>query len=194
MDGGRGRSVMRLLALLSLALPPVVAAGPAVDPELRAALVAAMAEEADSFEHPFDAQVWLLDMDQRASKVARKIPQAERLEILREVHREATRAGLRPELVLAIIQIESAFDRYAISHAGARGLMQVMPFWLDEIGHPDDDLFHVRTNLRMGCAILKHYLARSKGDLRGALNRYNGTRKRHYADKVIRALNTRWYT
>jgi soluble lytic murein transglycosylase-like protein len=170
-----------------------LAQGEAHDPELRAALVAAMADDADGFHDRFDAQVWLMDMDNRAAKVAKRIPQAERLEILREVHREATRAGLRPELVLAVIQIESAFDRWAISHAGARGLMQVMPFWLKEIGHPDDDLFAVRTNLRMGCTILKHYLGKSKGDLRGALNRYNGTRKRHYADKVLRALNTRWY-
>ena len=110
------------------------------------------------------------------------------------MHREARRANLAPELVLAVIDVESNFDRFAISWAGARGLMQVMPFWLDEIGRPDDNLFHVHTNLRMGCTILRYYLDREKGDLVKALARYNGsTGRRVYSDKVLRRLQSKWY-
>ena len=118
----------------------------------------------------------------------------ERLLILKTVHYEARRAKLPPELVLSVIDIESNFDRFAISHAGARGLMQVMPFWLDEIGRPDDDLFDIRTNLRMGCTILRHYLDREKGNRTRALARYNGSiGKVWYPQRVYRALSKRWY-
>jgi soluble lytic murein transglycosylase-like protein len=119
---------------------------------------------------------------------------SERLEILKVVHSEARRARLDPELVLAVIDVESNFDRFAISHAGAQGLMQVMPFWLEEIGRPNDNLFHIHTNLRMGCTILRYYLDMERGDLRPALARYNGSRGKHwYPDRVYDRLSRKWY-
>jgi soluble lytic murein transglycosylase-like protein len=117
------------------------------------------------------------------------------LPILRLAHREARRAGLPPELVLAVINVESNFDRFAISNAGAEGLMQVMPFWLDEIGHPDDNLFDIGTNLRLGCTILKLYLKREHGNMHRALARYNGSIGEHwYPQRVFKALRTTWYS
>ena len=96
--------------------------------------------------------------------------------------------------MLAVIEVESNFDRFAISVSGARGMMQIMPFWLKEIGRPDDDLFNIQTNLRMGCTILRYYLDKEKGDLRKALARYNGSAgKRKYPDKVFNRLSKRWY-
>ena len=159
--------------------------------ELRLLLQQAV-KESDSFADRFDAEVWLLDMSNRLKQ---KIKQPEkRLALLRQVHREATRANLHPELVLAVIDVESNFDRFAISRAGAQGLMQVMPFWLKEIGQPRDSLFNVRTNLRMGCTILKFYLKKEKGDLTRALARYNGSLGRYkYPNKVFKLLNKRWY-
>lgn len=161
------------------------------DNELRLLLQQAV-KDSDSFADRFDAEVWLLDMSNRLKK---KIKQPEkRLVLLRQVHREATRANLHPELVLAVIDVESNFDRFAISRAGAQGLMQVMPFWLKEIGQPRDSLFNVRTNLRMGCTILKYYLKKEKGDLTRALARYNGSLGRYkYPNKVFKLLNKRWY-
>ncbi|MDX1512712.1 MAG: lytic transglycosylase domain-containing protein [Gammaproteobacteria bacterium] len=161
------------------------------DAELRALLIKAISE-ADSFEDRFDAEVWLTDMSTRLAAVV--ADPAERVEILRRVHQEATRARLEPELVLAVIQVESNFDRFAISSAGAQGLMQIMPFWLDEIGRPGDNLFHIRTNLRLGCTILRHYLDKENGHLSRALARYNGsTGQTWYPIRVFKALKTRWY-
>ena len=161
------------------------------DPELRDALLAA-ASDTESFTDRFDAAVWLTDMSRRLERQV-KDPD-ERITILKLVHLEATRAELAPELVLAIIETESNFDRYAISVAGAIGLMQIMPFWLDEIGRPDDNLLHVETNLRYGCTILKFYLDKENGDLRRALGRYNGSLgKRKYPNKVIDKLSGKWF-
>ena len=176
--------------LLSLTLSTVVAQdGP--DPELRELLRAA-ASEADSFPDRFDAQVWLSDMSGRLERQV-KDPE-ERIEILKRVHHEATRVDVAPELVLAVIDVESNFDRYAISVAGARGLMQIMPFWLDEIGRPKDNLIHIDTNLRFGCTILKYYLDMEKGDLKRALGRYNGSLGgRKYPNKVLDKLRMKWY-
>ena len=116
------------------------------------------------------------------------------MKILTLVHYEAKRAELEPELVLAVIEVESNFDRYAVSVAGALGLMQVMPFWVNEIGRPDDNLIRMETNLRYGCTILKHYLDKEKGDLRRALGRYNGSLgKRKYPNKVIDKLTRKWF-
>lgn len=161
------------------------------DDEFRELLRTAVGE-ADSFDDEYDAQVWLVDMSHRLRK---KMPDdRERLNLLKLVHYEARRANLHPELVLAVIDIESNFDRYAISYAGARGLMQIMPFWLKEIGRPDDNLFDVPTNLRFGCTILRHYIDREKGDLAKGLARYNGSvGRRVYSDKVLNRLRTRWY-
>lgn len=159
--------------------------------ELRILLKKAI-QNSDSFEDRFDAEVWLLDMSNRLKK---KIKNPEkRLQLLRQIHQEAKKAELHPELVLAVIDVESNFDRFAISSAGAQGLMQVMPFWLKEIGQPRDSLFNVRTNLRMGCTILKYYIKKEKGDLTRALARYNGSLGRYkYPNKVFRFLNKRWY-
>ena len=159
--------------------------------ELRVLLQTAI-KDSDSFDDRFDAEVWLVDMSNRL-KIKIKEPH-KRLNLLRQIHREASRAKLHPELVLAVIDVESNFDRFAISSAGAQGLMQVMPFWLKEIGQPRDSLFNVRTNLRMGCTILKYYLKKEKGDLTRALARYNGSLGRYkYPNKVFKLLNKRWY-
>ncbi len=176
--------------LLSLTLSTVAAQdGP--DPELRQLLRAA-ASEADSFPDRFDAQVWLSDMSSRLENQVED--HEERIEILKRVHYEATRIDIAPELVLAVIDIESNFDRYAISVAGARGLMQIMPFWLDEIGRPHDNLLHINTNLRFGCTILKYYLDVEKGDLKRALGRYNGSLgKTKYPNMVLDKLRKKWF-
>lgn len=161
------------------------------DPELRDILRVA-ANTADSFDDRFAAAVWLTDMSARLERQVRD-PE-ERMHILTRVHHEATLVGLAPELVLAVIETESNFDRYAVSVAGALGLMQVMPFWLDEIGRPEDNLLHINTNLRYGCTILKFYLDKENGDLRRALGRYNGSLgKRKYPNKVIDKLTKKWF-
>ena len=161
------------------------------DPQLIALLKQA-ASDTDSFADHYAAQVWLTDM---SARLTRQVPDTgERLEILKRAHYEAMRTELPPELVLAVIDVESNFDRYAISVAGARGLMQIMPFWLDEIGRPDDNLLHIDTNLRFGCTILKYYMDMENGDLVRALGRYNGalgTRK--YPNKVLDKLRLKWY-
>lgn len=159
--------------------------------ELRGLLQQAI-RDSSSFKDRFDAEVWLLDMSNRLKKF---VPNdRKRLKLLRQVHFEATRVKLHPELVLAVINVESNFNRFAISSAGAQGLMQVMPFWLKEIGKQNDNLFDVRTNLRMGCTILKYYIDKEKGDLTRALARYNGSLGKYkYPNKVFRLLNKHWY-
>jgi soluble lytic murein transglycosylase-like protein len=162
------------------------------DPELRKILVAAIAD-ADSFADRFDAEVWLTDM---SGRLARQVPDhAERLKILKTVHAQATLAGVEPELVLAVIDVESNFDRFAISSATALGLMQVMPFWVPELGYKDkNQLFDIEINLLLGCRILRYYLDMEKGDLVKGLARYNGSvGKRWYADRVIDRLRTKWF-
>jgi soluble lytic murein transglycosylase-like protein len=164
----------------------------APDPELRKILVAAIAD-ADSFGDRFDAEVWLTDMSQR---LRRQVPEAaERVEILRAVHRHATLAGIPPELVLAVIDVESDFDRFAISSASALGLMQVMPFWVPELGYRDkNQLFEIETNVLLGCRILQYYLEMERGDIVRGLARYNGSvGQRWYADRVIERLRTKWF-
>lgn len=161
------------------------------EPELIALLKEA-ANEADSFTDHFAAQVWLTDMSARLTRQV--ADPGERLTILKRVHYEATRTELPPELVLAVIDVESNFDRFALSVAGARGLMQIMPFWLSEIGRPDDNLMHIDTNLRFGCTILKYYMDIENGDLIRALGRYNGSLgKRQYPNKVLDKLRLKWY-
>jgi soluble lytic murein transglycosylase-like protein len=161
------------------------------DDEMRTTLIKAI-ESSDSFKDRFDAEVWLTDMSQRLEPRV-KDPR-ERLTILKTVHYEAQRAKLDPELVLAVIDVESRYDRFAISSAGAQGLMQIMPFWLGEIGHPEDNLFVISTNIRLGCTILKYYLDMEKGNLARALARYNGSvGKFWYPKLVFNALSSRWY-
>lgn len=192
----RRRATRRLAAVCMtvLVLRGGAAPGASIErPDERARLLLRDAvSRADSFADRFDAEVWLTDM---SARLARSVQQpAERVDILRHVHREARLARLEPELVLAVIQVESNFDRFAISSAGARGLMQVMPFWLDEIGRPGDNLFHIATNLRFGCMILRHYLDRERGNLERALARYNGSLGQNwYPRRVMRAWRRLWF-
>ncbi|WP_018412262.1 lytic transglycosylase domain-containing protein [Methyloversatilis thermotolerans] len=130
-------------------------------------------------------KMWL---DAMSERLAKKMPdEAGRQEFLKTVHYEATRAGLDPQLVLGLIQVESGFRKYAISGAGARGYMQVMPFWIKLIGSEDSNLFHLRTNLRFGCTILRHYLDIERGNLFRALGRYNGSLGRAEYPNMVRA-------
>lgn len=144
-----------------------------------------------SFKTPMEAADWLGEMSRRLEK---RIPNREyRIDLLRSVHYEATRAGLDPQLVLGLMQVESGFRKYAVSSAGARGYMQVMPFWVKVIGRPDDSLFDLRTSLRYGCTILRHYLDIEKGDLFRALGRYNGSLgKPEYPNMVRAAWQNQW--
>jgi len=145
----------------------------------------------DSFEDRFDAEVWLVDMSARLQRYVSD--PAMRLHLLQDIHRYATRSELPPELVLAVIEVESHFDRYAVSRAGAQGLMQVMPFWKEEIGRPDDNLTRNSTNLSYGCRILQFYLQQAQGRLSIALARYNGSAgSRRYSDKVEAAWRRNW--
>jgi soluble lytic murein transglycosylase-like protein len=179
------------LVFLLLGGATVACAQDEPDPALRE-LLRAVASEADSFEDHFAAQVWLTDMSARLEKQV--ADPHERLTILKRVHYEATRWDLPPELVLAVIDVESNFDRFAISSVGARGLMQVMPFWLTEIGRPEDNLMRIDTNLRYGCTILKFYLDMEKGDFSRALARYNGSHgQRKYPNKVLDKLRLKWF-
>jgi soluble lytic murein transglycosylase-like protein len=134
---------------------------------------------------------WLADM---SSRMAKKIPDwPTRRDFLTTVQYEASRAGLDPQLVLGLIQHESNFRKYAVSTAGARGYMQVMPFWISQIGNSEHDLFTLRTNLRYGCTILRYYLDRENGDLYRALGRYNGSLGRpEYPNAVLAQLQRYW--
>ncbi len=186
-----GRTQAFAFILTLLFAPGVLGSQQLPDPELREILREA-ANAADSFDDRFDAVVWLTDMSARLERQVRD--HNERMKILTLVHNEATRAGLAPELVLAVIEVESNFDRYAVSVAGALGLMQVMPFWRNEIGRPGDNLIQAETNLRYGCTILKFYLDKENGDLRRALGRYNGSLgKRAYPNLVIDKLTKKWF-
>ena len=182
---------MRILFASLLLIASAAAVAEAPDPELREVLREA-ASASPSFTDRFHAEVWLTDMSRR---LARQVEDPEeRIELLTLVHLEAKRVDLPPELILAVIDVESNFDRYAISVAGARGLMQIMPFWKDEIGRPGDNLLHTNTNLRYGCTILRFYLDKEDGDLRRALGRYNGSLgKRKYPNKVIDKLTRKWF-
>lgn len=194
------------LILLSLVLHPAQAEKPnhqtslhnmqrlpqsqAVDPELRARLLATI-NELDGFEDRFDAEVWLVDMQGRLKK---QLPdREERLTLLKAVHQHASRAKLPPQLVLAVIDIESRFDHYAISKVGAVGLMQIMPFWLKELNRADGDLFDINTNLAMGTTILRYYLDKEKGNISRALARYNGSLgSNRYPARVLREFRRKW--
>lgn len=144
-----------------------------------------------AFSSPLEAANWLNEMSVRLEK---RIPDRDtRLDLLKAIHYESTRAGLDPQMVLGLIQIESGFKKYAVSSAGARGLMQVMPFWVKVIGAPENNLFHMRTNLRYGCTILRHYIDIENGDLYRALGRYNGSLGRpEYPNLVHGAWHKHW--
>ncbi|WP_442786554.1 lytic transglycosylase domain-containing protein [Halomonas sp. 328] len=151
----------------------------------------AVLEAPRSAEAVWASRQWINAMEPR---LARFVGDADlRQRLLERVYHEAALAGLSPELVMAVIQVESAFNPEAISHAGARGLMQVMPFWVDELGRAQDDLLDPWLNLRYGCTILAHYLAAEHGDVTRALVRYNGSHgETWYPERVMRAWLGHW--
>lgn len=187
---------LALATVLLLGLLAPFAASQPEDPEERAALRAFLDQtinSADSFADRYDAEVWLVDMSARLERYVKD--SGERLLLLRQVHAAAARAELPPELVLAVIEVESHFDRFAISPVGAQGMMQVMPFWKNEIGRADDNLTMNLTNLEYGCRILQFYLEREKGDLHRALAAYNGSLgSKRYSNKVYQAWSRHWRT
>jgi soluble lytic murein transglycosylase-like protein len=162
---------------------------------VRASLQAAIADRAVPvllFKSGADnAHKWLSEMSRRLET---RIPdRKQRTELLKTVQYEATRAGLDPQLVLGVMQVESGFKKYAVSSAGARGYLQVMPFWIKVIGEPQHNLFALRTNLRYGCVILRHYLNIENGDYYRALGRYNGSLgKPDYPNLVLSAWKGSW--
>ncbi|HEU0282217.1 MAG TPA: lytic transglycosylase domain-containing protein [Gallionella sp.] len=166
----------------------------ALSASVRAVLQRSVSDQAAprlAFSTQYEADIWLKEMSHR---LRRRIPDAEsRLDFLGTVHYEAKRAGLEPELVLGLIEVESGFKKYAVSSVGAHGYMQVMPFWVKDIGARDHNLFHLRTNLRYGCTILRYYLDIEKGDLYRALGRYNGSLGRpEYPNLVRAAWHNNW--
>jgi soluble lytic murein transglycosylase-like protein len=188
--------------ILALALP-LAAAGPAwsgaqnYEP-LAASVVSALSEAVSDRVVPYlafgseqEAREWLASM---SSRLTQRIPdRLAREEFLVTAHYEAKRAGLDPQLVLGLIQVESNFRKHAVSRAGARGYMQVMPFWTKVIGRQNHNLFHLRTNLRYGCVILRHYLDMENGNLFRALGRYNGSLgQAEYPNLVLRAWRKNW--
>ncbi|WP_196140598.1 transglycosylase SLT domain-containing protein [Aliikangiella sp. G2MR2-5] len=192
----RYRTALNVLAsclLLFVAGSSLAAKQERPSEEFRKKLQYTIAKAESSFKDRFDAEVWLVEQSQRLARVAAHIPEDERLTILRLVHQEATNFELDPMLVLALIQVESAFDHYAVSNAGARGLMQVMPFWKDELGKPGDSLFDIETNLRYGCAILSLYLEKEKKNTTRALARYNGSLGQSwYPMRVYKKMRKVW--
>jgi soluble lytic murein transglycosylase-like protein len=198
MDSRKIRSACLLVSALAAATPGNVFGGAQVYEPLaasvQAALHAAISDQAVpylAFNTQAEAQAWLAAM---SLKLTGRMPErTSREEFLVTVHYEAKRAGLDPQLVLGLIQVESNFRKHAVSSAGARGYMQVMPFWVRLIGARDHNLFHLRTNLRYGCTILRHYLDMEKGDLYRALGRYNGSLGRpEYPALVQNAWQRNW--
>ena len=185
-----------LAAVLALA-PMAAQAGAQVEERLAPSVVAGLQRAIADRPVPADyvkndgVRSWL---DEMSKRLAPKVPDGQqRDEFMATVHYEAVRAGLDPQLVLGVIQLESNFRKYAVSSADARGYMQVMPFWTKLIGTTDHNLFHLRTNLRYGCVILRHYLDTENGDLYRALGRYNGSLGRpEYPNAVLEIMNRSW--
>jgi len=187
-----------LLIIASLVSQLALAGAQRYEPlaaSVQAALSSSVADRASPrlvFGNPAEGQAWLTGM---SGRLARYIPdERTRVDFLTTVHYESKRAGLDPELVLGVIDTESKFRKHAVSRAGARGYMQVMPFWTAMIGTAEQNLFNLRTNLRYGCVILRHYLDMERGDMQRALARYNGSlgKKSTYADNVLHAWRARW--
>ncbi len=186
-----------VLLLLAALAGPVWAGAQKYEPmsasvrsQLSKAVSDSAVERAAFADSPY-VQAWLEEMSRR---LTRRIPDAEfRMDFLNTLHYEAHRAGLDPELMLGLIEVESGFKKYAVSIVGARGFTQVMPFWVDAIGTQDHNLFHLRTNLRYGTNILRHYLDIERGDLFRALGRYNGSLgKPEYPNAVYAAWRKHW--
>ncbi|SDY45305.1 lytic transglycosylase domain-containing protein [Nitrosomonas sp. Nm58] len=188
----------KLIGLIPILIPPIAQAGAQIYEPLsastRTVLQRAVSDQAISHFITLpeaESKVWLVTMSGRLK--GRMPDHNEREDFLTTVHYEATRAGLDPQLVLSIIHVESGFRKYAISTAGARGYMQIMPFWVDTIGSKDHNLFHLRVNLRYGCTILRHYLDIEKGDYFRTLGRYNGSLgQATYPELVFNAWNKYW--
>jgi soluble lytic murein transglycosylase-like protein len=188
---------MRYLVTVLLAVAGQALAGQSYEPlsaSVQASLHRAVSDQPASdlaFKTLAEAALWL---DHMSPRLERRIPhEPERLAFLKTVHYEATRAGLEPELVLGIIEVESNFRKYAVSSVGARGYMQVMPFWAKLIGGNGTNLFHLRTNLRYGCTILRHYIDIERGNLYRALGRYNGSLGQpKYPNLVLTAWRGKW--
>lgn len=188
----------KLAGIFLLLFPASAQAGAQIYEPLSASVKAVMQRAVSdravprlAFSSESEGKAWLATMTKRLEK---RIPsQKERDDFLTTVHYEAIRAGLDPQLVLSVIQVESGFKKYAVSIVGARGYMQVMPFWVRELGVSDHNLFHLRTNLRYGCTILRHYLDIEKGSYFRALGRYNGSLgQADYPDLVISAWHSTW--
>ena len=193
------RTLVRwVLCLPFLAAPGAVFAGAQVYEPLAASVQAALSKavsdhppRTSAFKSKLDEVNWLSAMSRRLDIRIRD--HKTRIAFLKSVHYEASRAGLDPQLVLSLIQVESGFKKYAVSGAGARGFMQVMPFWVELIGARGDGLFDMRKNIRYGCTILRHYLDLEKGDLYRALGRYNGSLgKPEYPHAVEAVWKNRW--
>jgi len=185
-----------LLTALVLALP-AQAGGQleeAMSANVRSSLQRALADTAvtrTAFRNTADEAAWLKEMSRRLAK--RMPDESERMEFLTTLHWEASRAGVDPQLMLGLIQVESGFRKYAVSPVGARGYTQVMPFWVRAIGNADHNLFQLRTNLRYGALILRHYIDIERGDLYRALGRYNGSLGRpEYPTLVVGAWKRHW--
>ncbi len=188
-------SLAAALAAVLLTLPPAAQAGAqqyeVLSASVRATLSKAVKERSGADLKDMDTRVWVRAMTPRIAahfgdeQLARQF--------LALVRYEAMRAGLDPHMVLAVIEVESRFRKYSVSRAGARGLMQVMPFWVKELGEPSHNLFNERLNLRYGCTILRHYLDRERGNFANALARYNGSLgQAEYPERVMRAYRERW--
>ena len=191
-------SLFVLPFLAAIAMPLPARAGAQIyeplSASVKAVLYKAISDRAAphlAFATENEARAWL---DVMSKKLVKRMPdRVQREEFLVTVHYEAKRAGLDPQMVLSLIQVESNFHKYAVSYAGARGYMQVMPFWTRLIGNNEHNLFHLRTNLRYGCVILRHYLDIENGNLFRALGRYNGSLgKAEYPNMVVRAWHNDW--
>ena len=199
----RGFAGTRIMVRIALAAACIVASAIAgageqkyepLSASVQAALHRSVADQASprlAFASEAAGLAWLADMSKRLEKHVPDV--ATREDLLITVDYEATRAGLDPQLVLGVVQVESRFRKYAVSKAGARGYMQVMPFWMTLIGESGHNLFNLRTNLRYGCTILRHYLDLERGDAFRALGRYNGSLGRsRYPNSVLRAWSGDW--
>jgi soluble lytic murein transglycosylase-like protein len=190
-------SIQAQLLVLALVASPAFAGSQKEEPlsnSVKAMMQRSISDKAAPklmFATAEEGEAWLAEMSARLQK---RIPDAAyREDLLRTVHYEATRAGLDPQMVLGLIQVESGFKKYAVSSVGARGFMQVMPFWARSIGAADHNLFMLRTNLRYGCTILRHYLDIERGDVYRALGRYNGSLgKPEYPNLVLGAWKKSW--
>ncbi len=183
--------------MLTLIALPAWAGNQVYEPlsaSVQASLHQAISDQATpylAFDTKEEALAWLAQMSKTLEK--RMPDRRAREEFLLTVHYEAKRAGLDPQMVLGLIQVESNFRKYAVSSSGARGYMQVMPFWVKLIGSPDQDLFHLRTNLRYGCTILRYYMNIERGAYFRALGRYNGSLGQpEYPNMVVRAWINNW--